>query len=137
MAGPSKAVKPSVGAYYWKVTYSGDGANAASVSECGKEILVVAAKANLGLPASNVCLSKRRFVVHPRAPRNVTLVSVTIQINGRTVKQAKLGKRATTVNLTGLPKGTFKVALITKSSKGKLYEDIRTYHTCVKGHKKK
>jgi hypothetical protein len=33
---------------------------------------------------------------------------------------------------------TFKVSLVTKSSKGKTYEDIRTFHTCVAGkHKKK
>ena len=44
----------------------------------------------------------------------------------------------TKVSLVGLPKGTFKVALITKSSKGKTYEEVRTFHTCVAGkHKKK
>jgi hypothetical protein len=35
------------------------------------------------------------------------------------------------------PKGTFKIGLITKSSKGKTYEDIRTFHTCVPGKRKK
>jgi hypothetical protein len=62
-----------------------------------------------------------------------------IQINGRTVETGKLSKDKTTVSLVGLPKGTFRVSLITKSSKGKIYEDIRTYHTCVPGkhHKHK
>jgi hypothetical protein len=46
-AGPSAAVKPKVGTYYWQATYSGDGANAGSTSTCGGEILVVAKKASL------------------------------------------------------------------------------------------
>jgi hypothetical protein len=138
VVGPSAAVKPKVGRYYWAAIYSGGGLNAPSSSPCGSEILVVAQKANLGLPTSNACLSRRKFVVHPRAPHGVKLVSVEVQINGRTVKRGSLSKRATTVSLIGLPKGTFKVALITKSSKGALYEDIRTFHTCVTGkHKKK
>jgi hypothetical protein len=137
VAGPSAAIKPKVGTYYWKATYSGGGLNAPSVSACGSEILIVALKTNLGLPSSNACLSRRKFVVHPRAPHNVKLVSVEIQINGKTVKRGRLSKRQTTLSLIGLPKGTFKVALITKSSTGKLYEDIRTFHTCVSGHHKK
>jgi hypothetical protein len=65
-------------------------------------------------------------------------VSIEVQINGKFIKKTKLSKHATTVSLVGLPKGTFKVALISTSSKGKIYEEVRTYHTCVPGkHKKK
>jgi hypothetical protein len=136
--GPSAAVKPAVGKYYWKATYSGDAANASSTSACGSEVLLVAAKDNnIGLPSSKLCLSRRKFIVHPRAPKGVKLVSVEVQINGKFVKKGKLTKHATTISLVGLPKGTFKVALITTSSTGKLYEDVRTFHTCVpKKHKK-
>jgi hypothetical protein len=138
VAGPSSAIRPRVGTFYWKATYGGGGLDAGSESACGSEVLVVAQKANLGLPSSNACLSRRKFIVHPRAPHNVKLVSVEIQINGKTVKRGPLSKRRTTLSLIGLPKGTFRVALITKSSTGKLYEDVRTFHTCVAGkHKKK
>ncbi len=139
VAGPSAAVKLGTGTYYWAATYSGDSANASSVSKCGSEVLVVALQATtLGLPSSKMCLSKRAFNVHPRAPKGVKLVSIEVQINGKFVKKGKLSKHATTVSLVGLPKGTFRVALITKSSKGKLYEEVRTFHTCVPGrHKKK
>jgi len=82
-------------------------------------------------------LSRRKFVVHPRAPKGVKLVSVEILINGRLVKKGALSNRETTVSLIGLPKGTFRVALITKSSKGKTYEDVRTFHTCVPKKRKK
>jgi hypothetical protein len=139
VVGSSAAVKPSSGTYYWEASYSGNATNDGSVSRCGSEVLVVALQATtLGLPSSKMCLSKRAFSVHPRAPKGVKLVSIEVQINGKFVKKGKLSKHATTVSLVGLPKGTFRVALITKSSKGKLYEEVRTFHTCVPGkHKKK
>jgi hypothetical protein len=138
VAGPSAAIKLATGTYYWIATYSGDSANASSVSKCGSEVLVVALQATtLGLPSSKLCLSKRKFIVHPRVPQGVKLVSIEVQINGKTVKQGKLSKHGTTVSLVGLPKGAFKVALITKSSKGKIYEEVRTFHTCVPGHRRK
>jgi hypothetical protein len=139
VATASTAVKPAAGTYYWKAVYSGDAANDGSASNCGSEILVVALSAkHLGLPSSQQCLSRRKFVVHPRAPKGVKLVSVEVQINGKFVKKGKLSKHATSISLVGLPKGTFKVALITTSSKGKIYEEVRTFHTCVPGkHKKK
>jgi hypothetical protein len=135
---PSAAVKLAAGTYYWQATYSGDTYNASSTSKCGSEILVVAlvSKTPLGLPSSKVCLSRRKFLVHPRAPKGVKLVSVEVQINGKFVKKGKLNAHATSVSLVGLPKGTFKVALITTSSKGKIYEEVRTFHTCVPGKHK-
>lgn len=136
-AGPSAAVKPKVGTYYWQATYSGDGANAGSTSTCGSEILVVAKKAKL-LPSTKVCLSKRKFIAHPRAPKGVKLVRVEVLINGKLKHKGKLVKHHTTINLIGLPKGKFKVTMVVTSSKGKKYADIRTYHTCVPGkHKHK
>ena len=139
VATASTAVKPGAGTYYWRAAYSGDAANDASASNCGSEILVVALSAkHLGLPSTHMCLSRRKFVVHPRAPKGVKLVSVEVQINGKFVKKGRLSKHATSISLVGLPKGTFKVALITTSSKGKIYEEVRTFHTCVPGkHKKK
>jgi hypothetical protein len=139
VAGPSAAVKPAAGSYYWKASYSGDAANAPSVSACGGEVLVVARTLNLGLAGnSKKCVSKRRFTAHPRAPKGIKLVLLEIQINGKRFSVTKLKKRETTINLRGLPKGTYKVAMIATSSKGLVYEDVRTFHTCVpKKHRKK
>jgi hypothetical protein len=140
VAGPSAPVKPAVGTYYWRATYSGDALNAPSVSACGTEVLLVAKKASLGLSSKKGCVSKRKFPIHPRRPKGVNLVSFEEFINGTLVKTGKLSKHATSVNLVGLPKGTFEVELTSKSSKGDTYEDTRTFHTCVpkkhKGHKK-
>jgi hypothetical protein len=131
VAAASVAVKPAVGTYYWVASYTGDAANAGSASTCGSEILKVAKKASLGLPSSNICLSKRKFIVHPRAPKGVKLVHVEVFIDGKLKSQGSLSKGHTTVSLIGLPKGTYQVELVVTSSKGQLFEDVRTFHTCV------
>jgi hypothetical protein len=136
-AGASAGVKPGVGTYYWKASYSGDAVNAPSTSTCGSEVLTVALQANVGLPSSKICLSRRKFIAHPRAPKGVKLVFVQVFINGKLKSQGKLTHNHTTINLIGLPKGTFKVAMVVKSSTGKLYEDVRTFHTCVPKKRKK
>jgi len=135
---PSAAVKPKAGTYYWVASYSGDGVNAPSASACGSEVLIVSSKAKLNLPSSKGCASKRRFVVHPRGPSNLKLVSIKVFINGKFAKAGKLTHGATTLSLVGLPKGTFKVELVASTASGKTYEDTRTFHTCVsKKHRKK
>lgn len=130
-AAASTAVTPAVGTYYWGASYSGDAATAASASTCGSEILTVAKKTSLGLPSSKICLSKRKFTVHPRAPQGVKLIHIEVFINGVLKAQGKLSKDHTTISLLGLPKGSYQVEMVVTSSKGKLYEDVRTYHTCV------
>ncbi len=138
VGGPSTPVATlAAGTYYWLASYSGDINNQAAASACGTERLIVAKKASLGLPSSRKCVSKRHFIVHPRAPRHVKLVHVEVRINGKLVKSGSLSKRHTSVDLRGLPKGTFHVELITLSSTGQLFGDGRTFHTCVPGHHKK
>jgi hypothetical protein len=136
VAGASAAVKPAAGSYYWKASCSGDAANAPSASACGSEVLVVARAASLGLPGSRACLSKRKFVIHPRAPKGVKLVSLEVQINGKAVHAARFTK-GVAVSLVGLPKGTFRISVILKTAGGQAYEDTRTFHTCVAGKHKK
>jgi len=126
---PSAAVKPKAGTYYWVATYSGGGLNAASSSACGSEILIVSTKKNLNLPSNKGCASKRKFVVHPKGPKN--LVKVQVFINGKLVKEGRLHNGGTTLSLVGLPKGTFKVEFVASTASGKTYEDTRTFHTCV------
>jgi hypothetical protein len=135
-AGSSAPIAPGVGTYYWVATYSGGGLNAPSSSACGSEKLIVSTKKNLGLPSGKKCFSKRDFVIHPRFPKGAKIVSYEEFINGKLAKQGKLNKNATSVSLIGLPKGAYKVELVTFTSSGASYEDTRTFHTCVrKKHK--
>jgi hypothetical protein len=135
VALPSAPVSPAVGTYYWTATYSGGGLNAPSASVCGSEKLIVSTKKNLGLPNGKKCFSKRAFAIHPHFPKGAKIVSYQEFINGALAKQGKLNKNATSVNLIGLPKGAYKVELVTFTSSGASYEDTRTFHTCVKKHK--
>jgi hypothetical protein len=137
VVGSSAPVAPPVGTYYWTAVYSGGGLNAPSASACGTEKLIVSTKANLGLPNGKKCFSKRDFTIHPRFPKGAKIVSYEEFINGKLVKQGKLNKNATSVSLIGLPKGAYKVELVTFTSSGASYQDTRTFHTCVpKKHKK-
>jgi hypothetical protein len=131
VAGPSIAVSPSVGTYYWIATYSGGGLNAPSTTTCGSEKLIVSTKANLGLPNGKKCFSKRDFAIHPKFPKGAKITSYQEFINGKLAKQGKLSKHATSVDLIGLPKGAYKVELVTFAANGKSYEETRTFHTCV------
>jgi hypothetical protein len=135
VAGPSVAVAPGVGTYYWVASYSGGGLNAPSASACGSEQMIVSVKANLGLPSGKKCFSKRAFAIHPHFPKGAKIVSYQEFINGKLVKQGKLNKNATTVSLIGLSKGAYKVELVTFTANGTSYEDTRTFHTCVRKHK--
>lgn len=137
VAGPSAAVKPALGVYYWVATYSGDALNAPSASACGSEVLTVAQAGNLGLSASSKkCLSKRHFPIHPRSPGSSPFAHYQEYINGTLVKQGSLSGHATSVNLIGLPKGTYKVQMVVITKNGKRYLDTRTFHTCVPKKKK-
>jgi hypothetical protein len=137
VAGASAPVSAPVGTYYWVASYSGGGLDAPSASACGSEKLIVSTKANLGLPNGKKCFSKRAFAIHPRFPKGAKIVSYEEFINGKLVKQGKLNRNATTVSLIGLPKGAYKVELVTFTSGGASYQDTRTFRTCVtKRHKK-
>jgi hypothetical protein len=128
----------AAGKYYWQASYTGDINNQAASSPCGSEVLTVAQRVSkLGLPPNKKCFSKRHFIAHPRAPKHVRLIKVEVLINGVLKFLGKLAGKHTTVDLRGLPKGTFKVTMITESTTGATYGDTRTYHTCVKGKHKK
>jgi len=135
VAPASKAVNEKPGTYYWQATYAGDGVlNAPSVSPCGSEVLIVALKASVGgLPTANVCLSKRSIVAHPHSPRGVKIDTFEVFINGALKSRGRYHGNAI-IDLIGLPKGTFHVAIVLESSKHKLYEEVRTFHTCVPKH---
>ncbi|HEV3046811.1 MAG TPA: Ig-like domain-containing protein [Solirubrobacteraceae bacterium] len=141
VATPSAPVAlTKTGTYYWTASYSGGGLNAPSASACGSETLIVSKHVSLGLPSGRECRSHRDFAVHPRFPKGAKIVRFEEFINGKLVKSGHLTDRATTVDLIGLPKGTYEVELVTFTASGGSYEDKRTYHTCVpkpKHHKHK
>lgn len=133
VASPSIALKPAkTGTYYWTASYSGGTLNAPSSSACGSEVLYVSKKASL-FPKNfgKKCFSKRKFAIHPKYPKGLKVASFKEFINGKLAKEGHLANKGTSVNLIGLPKGAYKVELVTFASNGSSFEDTRTFHTCV------
>jgi hypothetical protein len=77
------------------------------------------------------CVSRRNFKIRVKKVKGGdTVVKATVLVNGKKVKVVR-GRRLTApVKLTGLPKGQFKVQVVSKTAKGKTVKDTRTYRTC-------
>jgi uncharacterized delta-60 repeat protein len=83
------------------------------------------------VPAKS-CASKRAFKIRLRIPRGDKPTSATVKVNGKTVKVVKGSRLRSTIDLRGLPKGTFKVSITVKLAGGKKsLKGHRTYHTCI------
>jgi hypothetical protein len=58
-------------------------------------------------------------------------VSAVVKVAGKRVKTIARKRISAPVNLTGLPKGTFRVSIVAKTSDGRTVTGTRTYHTCA------
>ncbi|HEV3227978.1 MAG TPA: CocE/NonD family hydrolase [Solirubrobacteraceae bacterium] len=84
-----------------------------------------------GLPAGRACVSRRSFLIRLRHPSGQRLVRATVLVNGRRVKVLRGARLRAPVDLTGLPRGTFKVQIWSVTNRGVRIHETRTYHTCV------
>ena len=96
----------------------------------------------VGLPSTKKCVSKRKFRIHIRQPGGIKIQTALVFLNGKKIRvfKAKFFRRlrhAATVNLRGLPKGTFKVRIVVLTSAGDTLKGTRKYHTCTKKRKHK
>ena len=86
-----------------------------------------------GLPATKACVSRRRFAVHVRRPAGVTIATVRLTLNGKSLKVRKSqGRFAATVDLRGLKKGTYALGIRVTTASGKTLKGKRRYRTCAK-----
>jgi hypothetical protein len=91
----------------------------------------------VGLPSNKKCVSRRKFRIHVRQPGGIKIQTALVFLNGKRIKVfnsryfRKLRKTAT-VNLRGLPKGTFVVKLVVLTTQGKTLKGKRKYRTCRK-----
>ena len=91
--------------------------------------------ADLGLPSTRRCVSRRRFKIRLKAPKGTRVKSAKIRINGK-IKARVKGKRRAVVNLRGLPKGRVKVKITVRATNGRTYVSTRKYRTCAANSKK-
>jgi hypothetical protein len=85
------------------------------------------------LPSAKACVSKRHFTIHLLHVKSSRIVTAAVQLNGRTVRTVKGRSLGLPIDLRGLPKGTFTVAIVTTDAHGKKRIGKRRYHTCVAG----
>ena len=95
------------------------------------------------LPSNKKCVSRRKFRIHIRQPGGIKIQTALVFVNGKRTKvfNAKFFKKlrkTATVDLRGLPKGTFKVRIVVLTTEGKTLKGTRKYRTCrKKKHKPK
>ncbi len=87
----------------------------------------------VSLPSARKCFSRRIFQIHLQDPKYDPLKEVVVTIRGRRVAVVRRGKgMAATINLKGLPRGTFTVKIRLTTVLGHHLSGSRTYHTCAK-----
>lgn len=83
------------------------------------------------LPSDRLCLSRRSFQIHLHDPKNDPLKKVIITLRGHSTVIVRRGHTlASTINLRGLPRGTFTVKIRVTTILGHHLSSSRTYHTC-------
>ena len=79
------------------------------------------------LPSARRCASRRHFRIHLRK----RVRRAAIYVNGRRVSARGRKRLHGTVDLRGLPKGTFTIRIVGRLRDGRRVVARRTYHTCV------
>jgi plastocyanin len=82
------------------------------------------------------CKSQRNFRIRIRQPRGVTIKSAEVSVNGKPVEVKKLVidgtlRHTAQVDLRGLGKGTYTVAIKATTGEGKKLRGTRVYQTCA------
>jgi hypothetical protein len=93
-------------------------------------------------PSNRRCVSRRKFRIKIRERHGIHIEAAILLLNGRRIKVFKrkvFGRKrhTATVNLRGLPKGTFVLKITVLTSTGNTIKGKRKYHTCTKKRRHK
>jgi hypothetical protein len=94
------------------------------------------------LPSNKKCVSRRKFRIRIRQPGGIKIQTALVFVNGKRVKTVsrrvfKRKRTTASVNLRGLPQGTFKVKIVVLTTTGSTLRGARKYHTCTKKRRSK
>ena len=88
---------------------------------------------SFSLPSNRKCYGRRVFQIHIQDPRYDPLKEVLLTVGKRRLRVTRHGKLfAATIDLRGLPPGTFTVRIRATTVLGHHLSGSRTYHTCAK-----
>jgi hypothetical protein len=95
------------------------------------EANALAFKRSVRLPSARRCYSARVFPIHLKDPIHDPLKSVAVRLGAHKLTVLRHGRKFTaTINLKGLPRGTFTVHILATTVLGQRLSGHRTYHTC-------
>jgi hypothetical protein len=80
------------------------------------------------LPAQ--CASKRDIKIHIQNVKQLGIVSAVVSIDGKDRRTLRGRQLTTTIDLVGLPKGTFTIEILARTHSGHTLHGKRVYHTC-------
>ena len=83
------------------------------------------------VPSNKKCLSRRSFKIKLRNVKAGKIVSAQVKLRGKVVRTLKGKTLSVSVNLKGLPKGTFTLEIVTTDSSGSRLSGKRRYKTCA------
>jgi hypothetical protein len=84
------------------------------------------------LPSAKTCRSKRTLKLKLKPPKGDAIAKVSVTVNGKPQKS----KSKQTIDLRGLPKGTYRVKVTITLRSGQKLTGTRTYRTCAAKGKK-
>jgi uncharacterized delta-60 repeat protein len=98
--------------------------------------------AELGLPSSKACLSKRKLTIHvaehvAQSDGTVKIKSAEVLLGGLVVAHLKGSVLVAHISLAGLEKGAFKITIKATTTTGKTLTASSTYHTCASAKAKR
>lgn len=85
----------------------------------------------VALPAAKKCVSRRRFSIRLRVPRDSAVLSAEVKVNGKRVAVRRGARLRSVVNLAELPRGRFRVDIVLKLADGRTVKGSRSYRTCT------
>ena len=83
------------------------------------------------LPSTKACVSRRRFAIRLRVPRDAAVREAIVRVNGKRVASRTGARLRSTVDLRALPKGRFAVEVTLKLTDGTSVKETRRYRTCA------
>jgi hypothetical protein len=87
---------------------------------------------NLRFRRCDECQSRRSFPIRVKNLRSgERAVSAVVYVNGKRAQVIKGKRLRSRVVLSGLPKGSYTVRIVTRTNRGRTSTEIRRYRTCV------
>lgn len=83
------------------------------------------------LPPTKACVSRRRFSIRLRVPRDAGVREAIVRVNGKRVAARTGARLRSTVDLRSLPKGRFAVEVTLRLTDGTSVKETRRYRTCA------